>query len=68
MTTLKGNILTIRIPDRDLKGREIKGKFTTIKGLCTFHGKNLFGEDSITIDRTPVFPFYLKDVVKIEKK
>lgn len=66
MENLVGKVVTVRILDRDLNGKEIPGKYTQIKGLCKFYGKNLLGMMSITLDRTPIFPISTKDIIKYE--
>ena len=65
MENLVGKTVTVRILDRDEKGKEIKGKYTTIKGKCTFYGKNFFDQECITLDRTPIVPITKKDIIKI---
>jgi hypothetical protein len=66
MKGLVGKVVTIRINDRDEKGKLIKDKSTTIKGLCSFYGENLLGELTITLNRTPIFPFSDRDIVRID--
>lgn len=66
MKELVGKIVTVKVLDRDEKGKKIPKKFTTMKGLCTFFGKNLLGQTTITIGRTPLFPITYSDIVKIE--
>ena len=66
MKALVGKVVTIRINDRDEKGRTVKNKFTTIKGICSFYGKNLLGELTITLNRTPIFPFSDRDIVRVD--
>jgi hypothetical protein len=63
---LVGRTITVRIPDRDMNGKLMKDKFTTIKGKCTYYGINFFGDMSITINRTPVYPITDIDIIKIE--
>jgi hypothetical protein len=63
---LVGRVVTVRIPDRDFEGKKINGKFTTIKGICTFYGDNIFGDRSITINRTPVFPITDEDIINVQ--
>jgi hypothetical protein len=66
MKGLVGKVVTIRINDRDEKGKTIKNKFTIIKGLCSFYGENLLGELTIILNRTPIFPFSDRDIVRVD--
>jgi hypothetical protein len=60
---LIGKKIRVRILDRDNVGKEIPNRFTTIKGICTFAGKNqILDVYQVTIDRTPIFPIQFKDV------
>jgi hypothetical protein len=60
-------ILVIKINDRDINGKIISDKFTTIKGKCSFIGyNNILNCNQITINRIPIFPFDESDIIKIE--
>jgi hypothetical protein len=68
MESYIGKIITIKINDRDIEGNIIINKFTTVKGLCSYHGYNkIFNCYQITINRMPILPFKESDIIKIEE-
>jgi hypothetical protein len=55
--SLIGQIITVRIPERDITGKVIPTRATKITGPCTFAGYNqLLGVKQVTVGRMPVFP------------
>jgi hypothetical protein len=61
-----GKIVTVKINDRDINGKIITDKFTTVKGKCTFIGYNdILKCNQITINRIPIFPFDMSNIIKI---
>lgn len=64
---LESKVLTVRINDRDINGKIIWNKFVNIKGKCIFAGYNeVLGCDQVTINRTPIYPVTIDDIVKVE--
>ncbi len=60
---LIGKNIRVSINDRDINGKVIPNKFTTIEGKCRFAGFNPILEVwQVTVDRTPIFPIQFKDV------
>lgn len=64
---MKDKIVTVRINDRDNKGKIIQNKYTSIRGKCYFYGYNQYLEcNMIVINRTPIFPITEEDIIKVE--
>lgn len=58
-----GKKVSVRINDRDEKGKVLKNRFKYITGICYFTGYNSFLKvNQITIGRMPIFPVKEKDI------
>jgi hypothetical protein len=61
--SLIGQIITVKIPERDHTGKVIPAKSTKITGTCTYAGYNKYlGTKQVTIGRTPIFPVSELDI------
>jgi hypothetical protein len=66
---LIGKKIRVSINDRDINGKVIPNRFTSIDGICTFAGYNTILEVwQVTIGRTPIFPIQFKNVEILNKK
>lgn len=62
-----GKTVSVKINDRDNKGKIIWNKFTFVKGKCFFAGYNsVLGTNQITIGRMPIFPVKEQDIIILD--
>lgn len=61
--SLIGRVIRVKVPERNLKGRESTDQKTTIVGTCTFAGYNeILGTKQVVVGRTPIYPVTDYDV------
>lgn len=61
--SLIGQIITVRIPERNHQGKINQTQTRKITGTCTYAGYNeVLGAKQVTVGRTPIFPVTEFDV------